>query len=140
MEGRCCLQAIFSLGNMAANQKEIIRTILSPVYFNKSEETQVRLAALTLLFASNPPAAFWQRVALSTWFESDHRVAQYIYTTITGLVTSKDPVSRQAIFRAESVQPMMKPMRWTYPSSVHYFKSGGLQLSFDIDTRMIMLV
>ena len=109
---------------MAVNRNEIIRTILSPVYFNKTEETQVRLAALSLLFVSDPPQVFWQRVALSTWFETNHQVVHYIYTTVTSLAASKDPAARSAILRAESILTMMKPMPWTFTSSVHYLKSG----------------
>ena len=117
-------KAIFTLSSMAVDNNEIISQVLSPVYFNAAEETQVRLAALSLLFVSNPPEAFWQRVALSTWFESNEQVSHYIYTTITSLVASKDPKRRDVIVRAESVLPVMKPMRWMYLSSFNYFKSG----------------
>ena len=113
---------------MATNQKEATGTILAPIYFNKSEESQVRLAALSLLLVSNPPQVVWQRIALSTWFESDDQISHYIYTAVTSLAANQDPSGRQVILGAESILSMMKPMPWTYFSSAHRVKSGSLSL------------
>lgn len=79
-------KAIYSLSMLAVNQNEMVSKILMPIYFNKAEETEVRLAALSLLFVAIPPMAFWERVALSTWTEPNDQVAHYIYTTISRLV------------------------------------------------------
>uniref|UniRef100_A0A0P6FDP9 Copper-zinc cu-zn superoxide dismutase n=1 Tax=Daphnia magna TaxID=35525 RepID=A0A0P6FDP9_9CRUS len=117
-------KAIYALSTMAVNKHEIVSKILMPVYFNKAEETEIRLAALSLLFISNPPVAFWERVALSTWVESNDQVSHYIYTTIASLVSNKDPKRRDITQRAESVLPMMKPMRWTSFVSSNYLKAG----------------
>jgi hypothetical protein len=89
------------------------------------------LAALSLLFISNPPVAFWERVALSTWVETNDQVSHYIYTTIASLVSNKDPKRRDITQRAESVLPMMKPMRWTSFVSSNYLKAG-----YDEKTRL----
>ena len=124
-------KAIYALSTMAVNQNEIVAKILMPVYFNKAEETEIRLAALSLLFISNPPVAFWERVALSTWVESNDQVSHYIYTTIASLVSNKDPKRRDITQRAESVLPMMKPMRWTSFVSSNYLKAG-----YDEKTRL----
>jgi hypothetical protein len=44
-----------SRAEFGCEKKEIVGTLLMPIFFNKAEETEVRLAALTLLFVSNPP-------------------------------------------------------------------------------------
>ena len=117
-------KAIYALSTMAVNKEEIVSKILMPIYFNKAEETEIRLAALSLLFISNPPVAFWERVALSTWVEPNDQVSHYIYTTIASLVSNKDPKRRDITQRAEAVLPMMKPMRWTSFVSSNYLKAG----------------
>jgi len=124
-------KAIYALSTMAVNKNDIVSKILMPVYFNKAEETEIRLAALSLLFISNPPVAFWERVALSTWVETNDQVSHYIYTTIASLVSNKDPKRRDITQRAESVLPMMKPMRWTSFVSSNYLKAG-----YDEKTRL----
>lgn len=124
-------KAIYALSTMAVNKNEMVAKILMPVYFNKAEETEIRLAALSLLFISNPPVAFWERVALSTWVETNDQVSHYIYTTIASLVSNKDPKRRDITQRAESVLPMMKPMRWTSFVSSNYLKAG-----YDEKTRL----
>ena len=117
-------KALFALSTLAVNRNEAISKILMPIYFNKAEETEIRLSALSLLFISNPPVAFWERVALSTWVEPNDQVSHYIYTTIASLVSNKDPKRRDITQRAEAVLPMMKPMRWTSFVSSNYLKAG----------------
>lgn len=117
-------KAIYALSTLAVDKNEMVGKILMPIYFNKAEETEVRLAALSLLFVAIPPMAFWERVALSTWTESNDQVNHYIYTTISSLVANKDPKRRDVTQRAEAVLPMMKPMRWTSFVSSNYLKAG----------------
>ena len=117
-------KAIFALTTLAMDKNEVVGSILMPVFFNKNEDTRVRLAALSLLFVSNPPEAFWTRVALSTWFEPNEQISHFIYTTIASLVANKDPMRRRVVLRAESVLPLMKPMLWTSHSAFNYLKSG----------------
>ena len=124
-------KAIFALSTMAVNQDPLVAKILLPIFQNKAEETEIRLSALSLLFISNPPASFWERVALSTWTESNDQVSHYIYTTIASLVSNKDPKRRDITMRAESVLPMMKPMRWT-----SFVSSNYLRAAYDEKSRL----
>ena len=117
-------KAIFALSNLAVEKKEIVSTLLMPVYFNKAEETEVRLAALSLLFVANPPQAFWNRVALSTWYEPNDQVAHFIYTTIASKVQNKDPLNREEVVRAEAALPLMKPFFWTSYVAIKYVNAG----------------
>ena len=124
-------KAIFALSHLAVQKKSIVSNILMPIYFNREEDTQIRLSALTLLFVSGPPQAFWERVALSTWFEPDDQVSHFIYTTITSLVANKNANRRESTLHAESVLPMMKPMRW-----VSYVSSNYLRAGYEEKTRL----
>ena len=117
-------KAIFALNTLAAEKKEIVGTLLMPIVFNKAEETEVRLAALSLLFFSNPPQAFWTRVALSTWYEPNDQVSHFIYTTIASKVANKNPINREETVRAESVLPLMRPFFWTSYVAIKYQKAG----------------
>ncbi|KAI9565712.1 vitellogenin fused with superoxide dismutase [Daphnia sinensis] len=117
-------KAIFALSNLAVEKKEIVGTLLMPIFFNKAEETEVRLAALTLLFVSNPPQAFWSRVALSTWYEPNDQISHFIYTTIASRVANKNPLNREEAVRAEAVIALMKPMFWTSHAALNYQKAG----------------
>ncbi len=117
-------KAIFALSTLAVEKKEIVGTLLMPIFFNKAEETEVRLAALTLLFVSNPPQAFWSRVALSTWYEPNDQISHFIYTTIASKVANKNPIDREETVRAESVMALMKPFFWTSYVAIKYQKAG----------------
>jgi len=124
-------KAIFALTNLAYQQEDVVSSLLMPVFFNKAEETEVRLAALTLLFVSNQPQAFWTRVALSTWYEPNEQIAHYIYTTIASKVHNKDPLYREEAYKAESVMPFMKPFFWTSYVATNFFKAN-----YDEDSRL----
>lgn len=124
-------KAIFALSYLAVQKKSIVSHILMPIYFNREEDTQIRLSALTLLFASSPPRAFWERLALSTWFEPDDQMTHFIYTTITSLVSNKNANRRESTLHAEAVLPMMKPMRW-----VSYVSSNYLRAGYEEKTRL----
>jgi hypothetical protein len=117
-------KAIFALSTLAVEKKEIVGTLLMPIFFNKAEETEVRLAALTLLFVSNPPQAFWSRVALSTWYEPNDQISHFIYTTIASKAANKNPLNREETVRAEAVIALMRPMFWTSHASLNYQKAG----------------
>ena len=117
-------KAIFALSNLALAKDDSVRPLLMPIAFNKEEQVEVRLAALSLLFVSNPPAAGWNALALSTWWEPNDQVSHFIYTTITSLAMNKNPIGRQLAVRAEAVVPLMKPMFWTSYIAHNYLKSG----------------
>lgn len=117
-------KAIFALSKLATEKKELIYSLLAPIAFNKAEETEVRLAAFTLLFISNPVQAFWNRAALCTWYEPNTQIAHFIYTTIASKVYNKDPTYREAVTRAEAALPLMKPMYWTSHAALKYVKAG----------------
>ena len=117
-------KAIFALSNLALAKDDSVRPLLMPIAFNKEEQVEVRLAALSLLFVSNPPAAGWNALALSTWWEPNDQVSHFIYTTITSLAMNKNPIGRQVAVRAEAVVPLMKPMFWTSYIAHNYLKSG----------------
>ena len=95
-------KAVFALTNLAVQKESLVHAILMPIFFNKAEETEVRLAALSLLFVSEPPQAFWNRLASSTWFEPNQQVAHYIYTTIASRVQNKNPIDREVLADDES--------------------------------------
>ena len=117
-------KAIFALGRLAVEKKHSILSVLMPIYNNKHEEVEVRLAALSLLFVSQPPAAFWNRVALSTWLEPNEQISHFIYTTISSLVLNKDPERRELTFAAEAALPLMKPRFFTTHAAISYSKAG----------------
>ena len=117
-------KAIFALSNLALQKEDIVPALLMPISFNKAEQVEVRLAALSLLFISDPPAAFWNRVAVSTWWEPNDQVSHYIYTSIASLSNEKSPLRRQMAMKAQAVLPLMKPMFWTSYIAQHYFKSA----------------
>jgi len=117
-------KAIFALSNLALAKEDSVRALLMPIAFNKEEQVEIRLAALSLLFVSNPPAAGWNALALSTWWEPNDQVSHFIYTTITSLAMNKDPIRREMAVRAEAVIPLMKPMFWTSYIAHNYLKSS----------------
>ena len=77
-----------------------------------------------MLLSSEAPAAFWQRVALSTWFEPNDQINHYIYTTISSLIHNKDPLRRHLTLVAESILPLAKPMLWTSHSASKFVMAG----------------
>lgn len=117
-------KAIFSLHHLALTNEETVHTLLAPIAFNKAEETEVRLAAWSVLFLCNPTQTFWNRAALSTWHEPNTQIAHFIYTTIASIVFNKDPTKRDEVVRAEAAVPLMKPMHWTSYVALNYHMAG----------------
>merc|ERR1719462_1020097 len=77
-----------------------------------------------------PTTSQLQKMAVSTWFEQDHEVAKYIYSSIKSYAQlqpqdqPEDSYQRQLSEQCQSVLKLAKPM--SHISSVHKVNSGYL--------------
>jgi len=85
-------KAVISLHKLAHDSNERVIHILSTIFQNPSESSEVRMAAFTLLILANPPAFRWQKMAVSTWFEPSAQVASFVYTTLYSLANDALPL------------------------------------------------
>ena len=58
------------------------------------------MAALALLMMANPPAYWWQKIAVTTWYEPSSEVVAFVYTTLSQLADgSIDVIDAASVFR-----------------------------------------
>ena len=81
--------AVYGLIKSSKRKPSLIRPILQTIIENVAENTQVRIAAITVLPFTNPSASDLHRLAIRTWFEPSKQVSAYIYSTIKSLKNRK---------------------------------------------------
>jgi hypothetical protein len=118
--------AVYSLKRLAKIQPEMVKPVLLRIIDNLAEDTEVRVAAVSVLPWARPSTAELQKIAVRSWFEPSKQVASFIYTTLKSLtktdVPELEPVGRQA----KNVIAMVKPFQW------------GIQFSHNTHTQALV--
>ncbi|XP_037088058.1 vitellogenin-1-like [Pollicipes pollicipes] len=117
-------KAIYALYNVNEKYPETIRELVMPVFNDLSRPTEVRLAAVTTVLASNPPIAYWQKVATSTWFEPRIAVVAFIHSAYSSFANNTMaqvyPLFEMSR-RARITLPLIRPP----PQGIRYSNSFG---------------
>ncbi|XP_065572102.1 uncharacterized protein LOC136034696 isoform X1 [Artemia franciscana] len=116
-------KAVFALSKLAYSQNKRVLPILKSLFFNTAEDFQVRLSALTLLMASNPPLGIWERIAVGSWFDPHPDVVSFFYSSLQSISKSSNPSMRNSRTRAAAVLPLAKPA-YISPSGSWNFLTG----------------
>jgi hypothetical protein len=83
--------AILSTRYIVFRDPKSARNTLLSFYHSAKYPTAVRIAALSLLFYTRPPLMVWQRIAVSTWYETNAAMNAYVWSTLNNLATTQDP-------------------------------------------------
>jgi len=126
--------ALYSLGDVMYEHREILLPVFSALVHNPSEERTVRMAALSMMLYLQPSMVNFQKLATSTWFERDHEFQKFVYSTLKSL--SEVEVEEQPSFKtplyhnsvkARMVLHLAKPMTGFFSSALNHFTATWLR-------------
>nr|QIQ19557.1 vitellogenin 1 [Sogatella furcifera] len=104
------LSSVFALKYQSFYHPKVVAPHLLRLYANFSNPAPVRIAAFSLLVYTHPSVSMWQRFAVSTWFEKNIVVNNFVQTTIQSFAKSEYQTYADISKAASIVVPLMKPI------------------------------
>ena len=101
--------AVYALKPMTILHPELLKPVIFSIINNPADNTEVRMAALSIMPWSQPSAAELLRVAALTWAEPSKQVNSFIYSTFQGLTKTQIPELRAVGYRASTTLHLIKP-------------------------------
>jgi len=95
--------AIHALHHSAKEHGSAVQPIVQAIYFNKQEDYELRIAAFSVLVATQPTEATFGRIVLELGKEQDLEVASYTYSALRSLVNTTVPCMQQTARRVWNV-------------------------------------
>merc|ERR1712165_404663 len=125
--------SVYSLVSVGRFQPHKVLPIVSAVYSNKGEPTDIRLAAFNVIMALNPDMALLQKVATLTWSEKNTEVLRAVNTAFYTLATRtsmQDYATNMSVLirRARIIYPLIKKTGGRVPSTATVFASEFLTM------------
>jgi len=125
--------AIFALAKAGSKKPETVIPIIYSVFSNPAESTEARIAAFNCLLRLNPSLSTMQKIAASTWFESDMEVLKTVNIALYTLAKQTETMTVKSKFggltmagKAYAVFPTIKKTAGIMPSSASIFSSDKL--------------
>lgn len=122
--------AIYSLVDVAHSYRHKLLPVYLSILQNPAESRSLRIAATLVIMKMQPSTSQLQKMAVSTWFEQDHEVARYVYSSLKSYAQlqpedhPEESSLRKLSQQCQSVQKLAKPMSQII--SVHQVSSGYL--------------
>ncbi|CAG2110598.1 unnamed protein product [Medioppia subpectinata] len=110
--------AIWKLMGMASNYPEEVRSVCVPVFYNRSEEQDLRIAGLLGWLSSGPSFAQLHLIAKQLLIEDNRQIVNMAYTSIKWLSESEHPCHKPFVKDLQSVL-------WLY--KIAFDRQGGRQ-------------
>merc|ERR1719384_235223 len=125
--------SVYSLVSIGRFQPHRVLPIVSAVYSNKGEPTDIRLAAFNVIMALNPDMALLQKIATLTWSEKNTEVLRAVNTafyTLANQVSMQDFATDMSVLvrRARIIYPLIKKTGGRVPSTATVFSSQFLTM------------
>merc|ERR1711931_540450 len=120
----------YSLIDVAYQYRNTLLPVYLSILHNPAEKRDLRIAAIASIMKMQPTTVQLQKMAVSTWFEQDHEVAKYVYSTIKSyaVLRSEDHPTgsymRQLSQQCQTVIQLAKPFHHVF--SVYQASSGYL--------------
>nr|WOF76308.1 vitellogenin 2-like protein [Dermanyssus gallinae] len=95
--------AIYALHQSARQHGAAVQPVVQGIYFNKQEDYELRVAALSVLLATQPTEATFGRLVIELAHEEDYDVASYTYSALLSLANSTVPCLKQSARRVQNV-------------------------------------
>jgi len=74
--------AIYSLVDVAHSYRHKLLPVYLSILQNPAESRSLRIAATLVIMKMQPSTSQLQKMAVSTWFEQDHEVGRYVYSSL----------------------------------------------------------
>ena len=121
--------AVYNLIRATQKKPVQIKTVLETLIENPAENTEVRIAAISVLPYTYPTAAELQKLAIRSWFEPSEQVASFIHSTLKSLETLPLANEFEELARKATLAlPLCKPSRMSIQTS------QSLQISHFVET------
>nr|AGQ56699.1 vitellogenin 2 [Neoseiulus cucumeris] len=95
--------AIYALHPAAQKHGDAVQPIVQGIYFDKQQDYELRIAALSVLLATQPTEATFGRIVLELGQEQDLEVASYAYSALNHLANSTLPCMQRTARRVQNV-------------------------------------
>merc|ERR1712165_640939 len=114
-------------------QPHKVLPVVSAIYSNKNEPTDIRLASFNVIMALNPDMTTLQKIATLTWAEKDTEVLRAVNTafyTLANQVSMQDFTTDMSVLirRSRILYPLLKKTGGRIPSSATVFDSEFLTM------------
>merc|ERR1719331_2284674 len=125
--------SVYSLVSVGRFQSHKVLPIVSAIYSNTNEPTDIRLAAFNVIMALNPDMALLQKIATLTWSEKNTEVLRAVNTafyTLSNQISMQDFATDMSVLirRARIIYPLIKKAGGRVPSSATIFNSEFLTM------------
>jgi hypothetical protein len=104
--------AVYSLKRLAKLEPSVVRPLLLKVIDNPAENTEVRIAAVSILPWTQPSVQQLQKIAVRSWFEPSKQVASFIHSTLHSLIKTKVPELMAVGIKAKGLETLIKPFQY----------------------------
>merc|ERR1719208_779252 len=125
--------SVYSLVSLGRIQPHKVLPVVSAIFSNKAEPTDIRLAAFNVIMALNPDMALLQKIATLTWSEKNTEVLRAVNTAFYTLATRtsmQDFATDLSVLirRARIIYPLIKKTGGRVPSTATVFASEFLTM------------
>merc|ERR1712117_640789 len=125
--------SVYSLVSVGRIHPHKVLPIVSAIYSNTNEPTDIGIAAFNVIMALKPDMAIIQKIATLTWYEKDTEVLRAVNTafyTLSNQVSMQDFASDMAVLirRARIIYPLIKKTGGRFPSTATVFTSQFLTM------------
>ena len=125
--------SVYSLVSVGRFNPHKVLPIVSAIYSNTNEPSDIRIAAFNVIMALNPDMALIQKIATLTWGETDTEVLRAVNTafyTLSSQVSMQDFASDMSVLirRARIIYPLIKKTGGRLPSTATVFTSQFLTM------------
>ena len=103
--------AVYSMKRTAKMSPQLIKPILMSLIMNPAENSQVRIAAISILAWSQPSTTQLQKIATMSWSDPSRQVVSFLYSTLKSLASTEVPELKIVGLKAASVIQMIKPIK-----------------------------
>ena len=118
--------AVYNLIRVAEKKPAHIKVVLETLIENPAENTEVRIAAISVLPYTYPSVAELQKLAIRSWFEPSEQVSSFIYSTLKALknlplADEKHELARKATLALPLCKPSMISMQSSHTIQLSHF-------------------
>nr|ADE05540.1 vitellogenin [Azumapecten farreri] len=122
-------QAMFAFRKIIHVEPEVVRNILLPRYFDRSEPEPIRIVAFLMFFIAHPPRPMLEMAVKHLDYESNPNIGTFVYSLLEQYSNSSNPCLMSMAKNASWAMHFAKK----YPSKYHY--SRYMQSSMYDDKR-----
>merc|ERR1719219_266943 len=125
--------SVYALVSIGRFQPHRVLPVVSAIYSNKNEPTDIRLASFNVIMALNPDMTTLQKIATLTWAEKNTEVLRAVNTafyTLANQVSMQDFTTDMSVLvrRVRIIYPLIKKTGGRIPSSATVFDSEFLTM------------